>query len=733
MKHGRNQQFLPLYDGEIKDKKDYMDNRYSFWYNENNSISEGMNMWVKKWKAVTSILLVVALLASPAIPVGAADAENAVETISTEAFETFETAEETDLAETGADIETAATGENAPTITQVLTVSGGHKIIWSAYPNAAIYRLFMKNTSGSGKAWIKIADTTDTRYIHRNLTEGTTYIYTVRAMNWMNEYISGFDAVGYAFTYYPAPVLKSTECVYDGIKVSWNAVGGAPLYRVYRMNGSSWYHCGYTTAASFTDTDVAAGENYTYTVRVCSADKRTMLSFYDKAGVSGAYYPAPQITSFSPVSNGTRVSWSASPGAAKYRLFVRNTTGSGRAWLAVGDTAGLYLDHKNLASGVTYTYTIRALNQKGQYISGFDPAGWDRLYLDAPVIHSVTKIEQGICLTWDEIDGAAKYRVYRKDFGGAWEVIGDCRSALYIDAKAQEDTLYAYTVRCVGADNKLASFYINESRYYINGEPANGTYIIDGKELPFEDGYLRRGYITISGKTYYYNANGEMEKNGLVGTKSEGFRYADANGVVDMNYTGVVKNSKGYWYVNKGLLDFTMRDAITWGGKDWNILNGKAYVVSDEEGRTLYRAMKLLNKVVKDRSLPKAKKLKLMWDYCKDAYVEKNPRIPHYKGMDWPIIYANDMLVNGVGNCLSYAAEYCFLAKAIGYEEVYACHSGGHGWAEIDGLVYDVEWARHNFNYSYYALSYDTKTDQNYKAAIAPGYAWMHVKVCAKY
>jgi hypothetical protein len=685
-------------------------------------------MRVQRIKTITAIVLALTLLVSSMVTVGAAEAFVAEETI-----EITETNYENDLAETGANPEMAEIGADDPAITQVLPVSGGHKITWSFYPGAAIYRLFMKNTTGSGKAWIKIADTTDTSYLHRGLAEGTTYVYTVRAMNWKNEYISGFDPAGYAFTYYPAPVLKNAECTYNGIKVSWNAVSGAPLYRVYRKSGSSWIHCAYTTAAGFIDTNVTAGESYTYTVRVCSADKTTMLSFYDKNGVSGAFYPAPEIASFSPINSGTRVNWSSSQGAAKYRLFVKNTTGSGKAWLAVGDTSGLYLDHKNLSSGTTYTYTIRALNQKGQYISGFDPDGRDRLYLDAPVIQSVKPVEQGICLTWNEVEGTAKYRVYRKDFGGAWEVIGDCKSALYIDTAAQENVLYSYTVRCVGADNKLASFYINESRYYINGEPANGTYTVDGKDLPFEDGYLRRGYITIGGKTYYYNADGELMKNGLVGTKSEGFRYADANGVVDMTYTGVVKNSKGYWYVYKGILDFSMRDAITWGGKDWVVLNGKAHVVADEEGRTLYRAMKLLNKVVKDRSLPKEKKLKLMWDYCKDAYVEKNPRIPHYKGMDWPIIYANDMLVNGVGNCLSYAAEYCFIAKAIGYDEVYACHSGGHGWAEIDGLIYDIEWSRHNFVYSYYALSYDTKTDQNYKAAIAPGYAWMHVKVCASY
>ena len=107
-----------------------------------------------------------------------------------------------------------------------------------------------------------------------------------------------------------------------------------------------------------------------------------------------------------------------------------------------------------------------------------------------------------------------------------------------------------------------------------------------------------------------------------------------------------------------------------------------------------------------------------------------NPRLPDYTGMDWPIIYANDLLIYGEGNCLSYGAEFAFLAKAIGYDDVYACHSGGHGWAEIDGLVYDPEWSNHVFTYSYYALSYDAHTDQDYRGAISPGYAWMHIKIC---
>jgi hypothetical protein len=663
-------------------------------------------------KQAIAILLVIMMLAATVCSAGAAGTDIAA------------------AAAEGDPYEGNLVGEKAdPVVTQVSTISGGLKITWSAYEGAEKYRLFIKNTSGSGKAWIKVADTAGTYYAHRGLTANTEYIYTVRAIAG-NQYISGFDTEGYAFTYYPAPVPKA-ESVNGGVKVSWSAVAGAPLYRVYRKSGTAWVHCAYAAGTSFTDTDVNAGESYTYTVRVCSQDQKTMLSFYDKNGVSVTYIEAPVITGFASVSGGTRVSWAASAGAAQYRLFVKNTSGSGKAWLKVGDTDGLYLDHKKLAGGTTYTYTVRALDKKGGYASGFDPVGKDRLYLDPPVISSVTKTDAGTMLKWNAVGGAAKYRVYRKTFGGAWAVLGDSAGTSYTDTSVEAGVLYGYTVRCVGTDNKVSSYYINETKYYLNGEPANGKITVNGATLVFADGAVRQGYVTVNGKTYYYNAAGELMKNGLVGSKSEGYRYADKNGVVDMSYTGMATNSKGTWYVYKGTLDFSIRAAVTWNGQDYNVLNGKAYAVSSDKDRTLFKALKLVSKLTKS-DMSKVQKLRKCYDYLQTETSESSPRIPHMRTLDWPIIYANDIFDNKSGNCLSYAAAFAFMAKAIGYDEVYACHSGGHGWTEIEGLVYDTEWQRNDKSNSYFGVSYyDNHTEVDYLSVKQnmPGNAWMHVKI----
>ena len=55
----------------------------------------------------------------------------------------------------------------------------------------------------------------------------------------------------------------------------------------------------------------------------------------------------------------------------------------------------------------------------------------------------------------------------------------------------------------------------------------------------------------------------------------------------------------------------------------------------------------------------------------------------------------------------SYAAAFAYLANAVGMKKVYVICSGGHGWAEIGGKVYDPDWALVSSVDSYFAMSYD--------------------------
>ena len=60
------------------------------------------------------------------------------------------------------------------------------------------------------------------------------------------------------------------------------------------------------------------------------------------------------------------------------------------------------------------------------------------------------------------------------------------------------------------------------------------------------------------------------------------------------------------------------------------------------------------------------------------------------------------------------------MAKAIGYDNVYALNSTGHGWAEINDLIYDPEFSLHS--YDMYGLPYSSvPAYANVRNAAGPG------------
>ncbi len=127
--------------------------------------------------------------------------------------------------------------------------------------------------------------------------------------------------------------------------------------------------------------------------------------------------------------------------------------------------------------------------------------------------------------------------------------------------------------------------------------------------------------------------------------------------------------------------------------------------------------------------MDRAQKLKASFDYIKTAYLEGVLHDPPYHEMDWPVVCANDLFIYGKGDCYSYGAAYAYYAKAIGYKEVYACNSGGHGWAEVEGKYYDPEWDMHHNEYNHFGVAPEDDCDVNYTRGLAPGEAWMRIKV----
>ena len=238
------------------------------------------------------------------------------------------------------------------------------------------------------------------------------------------------------------------------------------------------------------------------------------------------------------------------------------------------------------------------------------------------------------------------------------------------------------------------------------------------------NGWLRTGWVQLGQGTAepdgnsvkhwsYFGGNGWLRVGMQTMSTSAN---PDGNNKVHLSYFG----GNG-WLVENKSFDFNSKKFIA-DTKGW------VTEVKSEHEKTLARAIELVAKVTNE-NMSKEQKLRACYNHIRDDYREYNPRIPHYAGEGWHITYANDIFINKGGNCMSVAAALAYMAKAVGFENVYAVNSTGHGWAEVDGKVYDAEWERHNSG-SYYGLSYEPEAGKpNYRSIFSSGNPYARVKL----
>ena len=514
----------------------------------------------------------------------------------------------------------------APTINKIENTVTGSKISWGKCSGASKYRVYyLKN-----KSWKALGNTSATSFTHNKLKSETKYTYTVRCLDSKGNFVSGYDKNGTSNIFLNPPKISSLANINGGVEIKWNTLKYADGYRVYRKTkNTGWTRIGNTEDNTFKDTNVKSGTAYTYTVR-CVDEDGNFASYFNN-GKSVTFVKTPTINKIENTATGSKISWGKCSGASKYRVYYLKN----KSWKALGNTSATSFTHNKLKSETKYTYTVRCLDSKGNFVSGYDKNGTSNTFIAPPAISKVSKAGKGNLVEWKSVPDAAGYRLYRKTVNTSWSRLADvCEGTSYTDTSAKKGNVYSYTLRCLDKNGNLISSYISNTKYYHNGVLANGKIAVNGKPYYFSKGLFRSGYQKINGKRYYYNSKGEVVKNTIVGSKREGWYYADKNGVCCESEE--------------------MRLAAE-------------YMMTYCKGNTLNERMK-----------------------TGFLYMAKN--FPYHRTYDHPKKAADlpalaiDLFKNKKGNCFRYAAAFACTARIAGYRSrvvIGDTLGSPHGWVEV--------------------------------------------------
>ena len=275
------------------------------------------------------------------------------------------------------------------------------------------------------------------------------------------------------------PKITKAESVDGGVKISWNKVNKAEVYRVYYKGSKGWTRLADTTSTSYTDSKVASGKTYTYTVRCINSSATKFTSGYDSKGKSVKYISTPKITKAESVDGGVKISWNKSNGAEKYRVYYKGSKG----WTRMVDTTSTSYIDKDVSSGKNYTYTVRCINSSAtKFTSGYDSKGKSVKYISAPKITKAESVDGGVKISWSKSSGAEQYRVYYKGSKG-WTRMVDTTSTSYIDKDVSSGKNYTYTVRCINSSaTKFTSGYDSKGKSvkYISTPKITKAESVDG-------------------------------------------------------------------------------------------------------------------------------------------------------------------------------------------------------------------------------------------------------------
>ena len=269
-----------------------------------------------------------------------------------------------------------------------------------------------------------------------------------------------------------APVVVLEPSTSNRYYLKWESVEGANQYLVYRSADGSKYSLwgwtnSYRTSYSLSESD--AGTLYYY--KVVAEDQYGAKSKASNVITFLYRLAKPQVKLSSVAATGNiKISWNKVPGAVKYMVY-RSLSGEAGTWSRISTTTKTTVTNaKKMTPGTEYFYKVIAIAKDTQANSEYSETRSAVCKLAQPVVKTAYDEEKnGIQISWEPIEGAVRYKVYRSVSGktGTWSRISTTTKTTVTNVKnISKNQKYYYKVIAL-AENTAANSAYSEAAVYM--------------------------------------------------------------------------------------------------------------------------------------------------------------------------------------------------------------------------------------------------------------------------
>ncbi len=287
-------------------------------------------------------------------------------------------------------------------------------------------------------------------------------------------------------------VLSNTE----GLKFVWEAVVGAEWYKIYRKaeDATEWTVIAEQVLAPETSyVDKIEGEDLGEIFEYVAEPYNSYGSVpHSETGVKGKYFGTIDYIDAVMTETGANVSWTPLEDAETYTLYQKAE--DDEDWTFVKNVAETSCHSKALESGKKYFFTVKAHSEG--YLAETSAAPKELVFLGSPDDVYANISDEAITLTWNEVNGAESYNLYKKNSSDeSYTFIENVTELEFSDADVVNGELYKYIIQSVNAttesvvgDNYTAVRKLPVTKN-VTTELGKNCVIVKWDAAEFADGY----------------------------------------------------------------------------------------------------------------------------------------------------------------------------------------------------------------------------------------------------